>query len=190
MVASSQSKHDRALAAAEAVFARYGYARATMSDFARAAGMSRPALYLLFPGKEEAFAEVIRAMDDRKHAEIAADIAASDTLDRKLLSACVRWGLHGVALAQEHPDAADLFDLRFPAVQGVYARFELLVAGLIADAVAASDIDATPAELARALVHGMRGLRATAADVEDMRRLITVQVLTLLRAITPARQSA
>ena len=52
---ANEDKHERAVAAAAEQFMRYGFQRTTMADIARAAGMSRPALYLLFPGKEQAF---------------------------------------------------------------------------------------------------------------------------------------
>ncbi len=48
-------KRRRALAAALAVFGRYGYRRTTMEDIAAEAGMSRPALYLLFRNKKDIF---------------------------------------------------------------------------------------------------------------------------------------
>lgn len=176
MVRTRLAKEEHAVAAATQVFTRYGYARTTMGDIARAVGISRPALYLLFPDKEAVFTRVIGNMDDRKHKELADVLAGSGSVRDKLLRVSLNWGLHGVELAAAHPDAADLFDLRFPAVRQVYARFEALIAELIVDAVAASDIGADPTEVARVLVHGMRGLKAAAADVNDMRRLITVHV--------------
>jgi AcrR family transcriptional regulator len=51
----ADEKLTRTVEAAGEVFLRYGYARTTMGDIAKAAGMSRPALYLLFPGKEQVF---------------------------------------------------------------------------------------------------------------------------------------
>jgi AcrR family transcriptional regulator len=168
------------------VFTRYGYARTTMADIASKAGMSRPALYLLFPDKDAIFARVIEGMDERKLREIDDALAGLETLEDKLLRACLDRGLHGVELAAAHPDAADLFDLRFPAVRQVYANFEALVVMLIAEPVARSALDVRPAELARTLVYGMRGLRAASPTVEDMRRLVEVQVKTLIRAIQPA----
>ena len=184
MASPNMPKEDRTLAAAADVFTRYGYARTTMGDIARLAGISRPSLYLLFSDKDAVFARVIRRLDDLKHIQIETELRRLDGLEEKLLRACLDWGLHGVELAAAHPDAVDLFDLRFPAVQEVYARFEMLVAGLIAQAVAASSIKATPGELARSLVYGMRGLRATVTNVDDMRRLVTVQVMVLVQAIS------
>jgi len=45
------------LAAAIAVFLRYGYKKTSMDDVARAAGISRQGLYLHFPSKELLFGE-------------------------------------------------------------------------------------------------------------------------------------
>ena len=81
MAQTLPTKEERVLETAEGVFTRYGYARTTMGDLARSAGLSRPALYLLFPDKEAVFAGVIGAMDDRKHAELEAILA--DTWRRR-----------------------------------------------------------------------------------------------------------
>ena len=183
MAVPKSIKAERALDGATDVFTRYGYARTTMADIAARAGMSRPALYLLYPDKEAIFETVIRRMDERKLGDIAEALAPMGNLGDRLRTACLSWGLHGVELADAHPDASDLFDLRFAAVRQVYANFEAVVVGLIADQVARSGINATPAELARALVYGMRGLRSVSSDAAEMERLILVQVEILLRAI-------
>jgi len=52
------AKRDKVLTAARDVFIRYGYKRVTMNDIAEAAGISRPALYLVFESKEEIFKSV------------------------------------------------------------------------------------------------------------------------------------
>lgn len=183
MAVTKKIKLERVVASATDVFTRYGYARTTMADIAAKAGMSRPALYLLFPDKEAIFDSVIRRMDELKLAEIAEALAGMDDPGDRLLKACLDWGLHGIELAATHPDAADLFDLRFPAVRQVYANFEALVTGLLEAQASSSGIAASPTEMARALIYGMRGLRDVPPDGSDMRRLIAVQVLTLLRAI-------
>ncbi|WP_314950420.1 helix-turn-helix domain-containing protein [Bradyrhizobium cosmicum] len=177
------SKEELATAAATEVFSRYGYARTTMGDIAAQAGISRPALYLLFPDKDAVFAAVIWRMDAQKHRDIRAAIARLDGLDAKLLHACKSWGTHGFDLIEAHPDAADLFDLGFPAVRKVYDNFQVLVADLIRDQVQAAGIAEDPEVLARCLVFGMRGLRETARSGKEMRRLITVQVGMLVRSI-------
>lgn len=158
-----------------------------MGDIATAAGVSRPALYVLFPGKDEVFAAVVRRMDDQWYAAVDAALPDHPTLAGRLHFVCGRWGSHGFDLAEVHPDAKDLFDLEFAVVGEVFDRFQAFVAGLIAGAVAASGVDATAAELARGLVFAMRGFLETASDGTDMRRLIAVQVTLLVAALTPAR---
>lgn len=178
-----RSKELIAIESATDVFSRFGYARTTMGDIAAKAGMSRPALYLLFPDKQAAFDRVIAEMDRRTLSEIAAVLPTLKGLEAKLLHACEAWGLHGVELAAVHPDSADLFDLRFPAVQRVYANFQTLIAELIADAASCSRVGVDAAEIARVLVYGLRGLREGASDVEDMRRMIAVHVAIFARAL-------
>ena len=187
MTEPRRSKEKHVLESATEVFTRYGYARATMSDIASKAGMSRPALYLLFPDKETIFDRVVRELDARKLAEIQAVTAKVGNLQEKLTTACVDWGLHAFELAAAHPDAADLFDLRFPAVRQAYANFQTVVAGMIAGDVARSGVGASPAELARTLVFGMRGMRDAASDAQDLRRMIEIQAEIIVRAIGARR---
>ena len=177
------TKEELAAAAATEIFSRYGYARTTMGDIAAQAGISRPALYLLFPDKDAVFAAAIQRMDAQKHREIGAAIARLDGLHARLLHACKSWGSHGFDLIEAHPASADLFDLRFPAVRQVYDNFQSLVTDLIRDQVQSAGIADEPEALARCLVFGMRGLRETARNGKDMRRLIAVQVAMLVRSI-------
>lgn len=180
---TTKTKLDTALDAATDVFTRFGYARTTMGDIAAKAGMSRPALYLIFPDKQAAFDRVIDRMDRRAIEEIAAFLPALDGLEARLMHACLTWGVHGVELATVHPDAADLFDLRFPAVRRAYASFQALLAQLIAPAAMRAGLDATPDEIAHALVYGLRGLRDGADDLEHMRRMITLHVRAYAKAL-------
>jgi AcrR family transcriptional regulator len=55
----AHEKTEHVIAAARKVFLRYGYRRVTMGDLAEAAQMSRPALYLVFPSKEQIFTVLI-----------------------------------------------------------------------------------------------------------------------------------
>ncbi|NTE48077.1 TetR/AcrR family transcriptional regulator [Rhizobium pusense] len=170
------SRNEKVVLAAEDVFVRYGFARTTMGDIARAAGISRPALYLLFPDKETIFARVIEMMDARSLTKIERDVEQIERVQDKLLHACTVWGLHGIELASTHPDAADLFDFRFPAVRDVYARFQLFLVRMLEDSVANWTLPVSRAEFAATLTYGLRGLRYGATDVEHMKHLIEVHV--------------
>ena len=56
--AQRNAKTKSLLDVAAGVFAQYGYKRTTMNDVARAGGISRPALYLMFDNKEHLFREL------------------------------------------------------------------------------------------------------------------------------------
>jgi len=56
--ARAEEKQFAVFDAAADVFARYGFKRTTMNDIAEAAGISRPALYLMFDNKEHLFHEL------------------------------------------------------------------------------------------------------------------------------------
>ena len=177
------SKHQRVVERATEVFCRYGFARTTMGDIAERCEISRPALYLLFPDKEAIFTAVVERMDQDKLASIRAEVAHLKDLRGKLLHACLSWGCHGIDLAASHPDAADLFDLRYPVVQRVYRNFQGLVVELISERFRTARLKMPTEQAARALVFSMRGLRETAADRRDMQNLITSLVDIFVRAI-------
>jgi AcrR family transcriptional regulator len=181
--AHSLSKEERVIAGATDVFLRYGFARTTMGDIAERVGISRPALYLLFANKEEAFAAVVRRLNDDQLAAIRAALPGLPTLHAKVLFACDTWGAHGGDLMTAHPDAKDLFDLSFAPVQEIYLKFQTLLAELLEGPAAGSALNAKPAQLARVVTFAMRGFRETASNGRDMRRLIALQVSMLLAAL-------
>ena len=55
----AQAKRLAVFDAAAEVFAQYGFRRTTMNDIAEAAGISRPALYLMFDNKENLFQDLV-----------------------------------------------------------------------------------------------------------------------------------
>jgi AcrR family transcriptional regulator len=66
---------DRILSAAENVFARFGYRRASMSQIAGEAGLTRQALYHHYPSKEALFRAVVEQLQECAYeAEAAAGL--------------------------------------------------------------------------------------------------------------------
>lgn len=120
-------------------------------------GMSRPALYLQFKDKEAIFSRVIENMDAQALTKIRTAIAKIGPLNEKLLHACTSWGMHGVELAAAFPDAADLFDLRFPAVRQVYRNFQALVVEILQANIKNWPMPVSPEDYALTLTYGMRG---------------------------------
>lgn len=182
---TSDSKLDRAVRAAADQFMRYGFARTTMGDIARASDMSRPALYLLFPSKDEAFEAAVLYLTQRRSAEVLAALDEVDGLAERLFTACDLWLVEVYGLGVTIPDARDMDNLSFPVVRRVYADMQAMLAGIIEDAGIPA-LPAPPLVLARNLVFGIRGFGATATDVEDMRAMTRLQVDLLCAALQPA----
>ena len=173
-------RRDRIIAAGTDVFLRYGHARTTMGDVAEKAGISRPALYLVFPRKEDIFTAVIEHLIEETLEKYREALPRLRSLDRKLHFCCEQWAGHGYDLTQAHPDAKDVFNLAFAPVREMYAALEAFLADLLREAVAGSKLKTTPEELARVLIFGMRGFKDIAADGAHMRRLIALQVDVVL----------
>lgn len=181
------SKRVRVADAALIVFQRYGFARTTMADIAEAVGMSRPALYLLFPNKEEIFAAAVLAANDRNLRAIASELATRQGLEQQLTYACQAWIGGGYDQVKRSPDARDLTDMPLPPVQEAYAAFQQMLADLMADAVASSRWDVAASDLARLLVAAMRGFKGEARDRRDLDQMIALEVAAVVAALTSAQ---
>ncbi len=185
--ATPPSKRQRAIEAGTRVFLRFGFARATMGDIAQAAGMSRPALYLIFCSKEEVFEAVVAHWIEESLARIAAGLATRSTLGEKLRFACEIWCVEGLERALANPDVRDMSGL--PAVRKSYARFEACLTDILREAVERSGLRVAAGDLARVIVSAMQGLKQTAQSSEEMRHLIAVQILAIERALASRPRS-
>src|SRR5215472_11097353 len=87
----TQSKEEHVLTAARSVFMRYGFKRATMSDLAEAAQMSRPALYLLFSSKEEVFRALVTQIFNELLREVREGMSKRAEVADQLIGAFEVW---------------------------------------------------------------------------------------------------
>ena len=114
------ARRDQLAAIAAGLFARDGYHNVTVGDIAAAAGLSGPAIYRHFPGKQAILAEVVRSGFDEMAHVLAADLAGmSDPAERlrrtyrDLAAFVIRRPEFGVMWRREYrhlapEDAADL----------------------------------------------------------------------------------
>lgn len=181
-MAGSDEKLSRAIEAAADVFLRYGYARTTMGDIAGAAGISRPALYLLFPGKEQVFEAATMFLARRRLDDIRAALVPRKGLRERLETACVMLLVRLFEVQQSAPDGRDMDDLKFPVVREIYAMFEQFLADIIAEEVPAPAIP--PDMAARVLLYGSRGLREVAGSAEEYAGLIETHVAMICAGTT------
>src|SRR5260370_7330015 len=103
-------KEEKVLTAACDVFMRYGFKRATMSDLADAAQMSRPALYLIFSSKEEVFRSLVTQIFNELLREVREGLSKHDDVADKLTFAFEVWCVRPFEMIQASPDAKDILE--------------------------------------------------------------------------------
>jgi AcrR family transcriptional regulator len=174
----SDDKKSRILAAARSVFLSYGFKRVNMNDIAEAAGVSRPALYVLFKNKEEIFIAAYLRWVDETIAQVEAAMARTALPKEKIARAFEIWAVGPFELTRASPAAEELVDSNFAFANASrdhgYAMFEATIAPVVAKLSetlpAASRI--APGRIAHVLVSAVRGFKQSAATPDDMRRLI------------------
>jgi AcrR family transcriptional regulator len=71
------NRQEVVLKAARALFGRYGFEKTTVEDIATEAGISKGAIYLEFPNKDEIFVAIVRQFKDLELARMTAHIASA-----------------------------------------------------------------------------------------------------------------
>ena len=191
---TDRSKHAALLEAAVGVFARFGYRKASMDDVARAAGVSRQGLYLSFANKEELFR---RALAHSLRSQLAAAIAAlsrtDDSLEARLIAACVEWS--GRFVGSFGADASDLMCASTSLAGATLHEYEWQFEEALANAIGASPVadtcaaaDLEIADLARALHATSRGLKQSCKTREEFVKGMTAAVRLICRPLNQRNQ--
>ncbi len=193
-------KASRILEAARSCFSQYGFRRTTMDDIARAADVSRPALYQHFRNKEAIFAQLSRRLFHeaiaRAETAFAPDPDRPDRdIEARLLDGFEAWSVQFVAMLHQMPHAHELIDASCRLAGEVVAeseeRIEALVHDVLNQAVRQRQIDLKALGLnARSAAHWLyltvKGLKQPGLDVEDYRQhlktLIQIFVTSVKRS--------
>lgn len=183
---AASTRRQHVIKVAISVFLRYGYARTTLADIAKAAGVARTALYLVFSDKEAIFHAVVETMVAEKLSDIRRGLPAKSSFAAKLRFACESWGAEGFELVQAHPDARDMFDLGFASVCGGYSAFEELLVEIIREPLRESGLSIQARELAHSIAFAIKGFKDIARDGREMRRMIGVEVILITAALRPS----
>ncbi len=167
------SRHEALLEAAIGVFARYGFRKTSMDEVARAAGVSRQGLYLLFADKEELFRKALtQKLSTQLRAARRALANVHEPLEARLIAACDEWAGRYIGITGS--DAADLMCASTSLAGGTLTRYELqfelalaqaIEASPLADFCAAAAVESTAA--ARALHATARGLKYSSKTRQD-----------------------
>jgi len=172
------TKRDKVLTAALDVFLRYGYKRVTMNDIAESAGISRPALYLVFESKEEIFKGVYEHWVAGTMLEIEIKLGNLKKPEDKLRAAFELWTVQSFERMQTSSEAAELLECTFgfaqESVNQGYRSFEKLLVPVIRShpKFQSPRTKVSAEKTARILSTAARGFKIVAKDSAEIRSLI------------------
>lgn len=173
---------------AKKVFLRYGFRRTTMADLAKAAQMSRPALYLAFPSKEDVFVAVAERFIGEMQEEIRRGIAPFPSTAQKLAFAFEVWYVRPFEAIQASPDASDLFESSCELASDVLIKaktdFETTVAGVLKPlAPEKSGVKLSAARIAEILCSAAHGFKKTATSAAELRQMLNDHLTLVLAGL-------
>jgi AcrR family transcriptional regulator len=191
----SDDRRRRVRQAAMDVFLRYGYRKVTMDDIARGVGISRPALYLVFPNKEAVFRDLVEAGLDELIDKIETGLPSRATLAEQLSHVFEVSSVGSFELVARAPAAQELMNASFDFVRDVFDRYEQRMAAilvrLICAAVTRPEALKPPAEArARVMIAAAHGFKSAAKDVRDMQALVGDLVQMTVAGLTVAERRA
>lgn len=167
---------DKILDATERLLARYGYAKMTVEDIAREAGIGKGTIYLHFPSKEEVVLSRIDRMVARLVAELRAIAASRKSPSARLRTMLVTRVLFRFDYAKGYAESMDemLADIR----SGLLARREMhfaaeaeVFADVLRDGFVCKDAD----EVAQALILATNSLLPYSLTARQLGRRAAVE---------------
>jgi len=172
------TKEAAILRAAFECFARYGLRRTSMADIAKLAGMSRPALYLHYAGKDDIFNALVRIHFERSEKAVERVLVRSGPAAEVLLDAFHAIDGDAMEAMLNSPHADEILSANTPftqpAVEAAHARIRSHLAGWIRKGVAdgrltLSGLNATADEIASVVMATKFGIKACAENFADYR---------------------
>jgi len=187
-------KTGRTLAASLSCFKKYGFKRTSMEDIAKAANMSRPALYLLFKNKTDIF----RCLTHEFHAktlQAAEDALSGNAPVRERIAASVAARMTPLyALAHDSAHGPELFDVNQSTSGDINAKAdndflskltESLQSSLDAKEITGGPDNMAARELAQLILASAVGLKTFAFSAQDYETLLVKSVGTLFQGMMP-----
>lgn len=188
-----EEKRRKVRQAAMEVFLRYGYRKVTMDDIARGVGVSRPALYLVFPNKEAVFRDIVQVGLDDLIEKIERGLPDQPSLAAQLAHVFQVSSISSFELVARAPAANELMNASFDFVRDLFDRYEQRLAEilirLIRAAVPKPDALRPPAQArARVMIAAAHGFKSAAKDLQDMQALISDLIQMTVAGLPVPRQ--
>lgn len=198
-VSVDDPKRTRILDAAMRLVLAYGYSRTTMDDLAKAADMSRPAIYLHFRNKTDVYRAVARREFDRCQAHVTELVRSDRPFGERMLAAIEHMTIDVMCSFVESPHGQEIIELKSELAGDIVRESQRLTSALFSEAIAREAdrlcIDLRTrglcAEvLAELLVDGMEGMHMRETREDALRRSARQMVRVIEIAIgawKPAR---
>lgn len=182
------------LKAAFEAFSSYGFRRTSMEDIARAAGMSRAALYLHYRNKEDIFRSLTQFYYDDAVAQVQGVLARELPCDAALAQAFTAQAgqIFDALLASPHGD--ELLDTKYAhgadIAQAGEARLVAVYGAWLQEQAKAGHVTLTTANgdataLAATMMAALHGLKAPRPTPEAYREATALLARIFARALTP-----
>ena len=170
--AKTDAKLLAVLTAAADVFARYGFKRTTLADIADAAGISRPALYLLFKNKEDLFKQLAGFRQNGAIDAAIAELALRGSFTDRLSRAVVTYERLFYEPVSQSPHGEELMDANLSIAGDDMRTRSRRIVGALAKATVAAD-EAGEIQLKRAGVGAKDFVELMMASVNGQKREAT-----------------
>jgi AcrR family transcriptional regulator len=162
---------DPILDAAFGVLAQYGYRRTAMEDIARAAGLSRTALYQHWRNKDDLFRALAIRYFDTGLRDMAMALAQPDqTVDQALMAAFAAKDGKFMQAVLSTPHGPELLEAGYAVTADIAAAGEARFAGVLAEWLARLPVPegaGSPSEVAASIMAALKGLKSTASTLAD-----------------------
>jgi AcrR family transcriptional regulator len=180
------------LEAAFKAFVSYGFKRTTMADIADTAGLSRPALYLLFKNKNDIFRAGFEMFVEELLAAMETVLAGDADLPDRVADAVIAGMVTPFRDIIDTPHGAELFDAKQALAEDLgddwFARMQGLIAGAMDRAVGGGDMKlpagADTTTVARLLVNGLEGIKhrthLAKGSEQEMRLLVDLMLKPMM----------
>lgn len=192
--AEGDQKRVRVMEGALKVFLAYGFNRTTMDDIARAAELSRPAVYLIFRNKTDIYRAIARCVVtqivERARYSLTMEATLLERLDHMVETALFNM----VKDIEESPHGAELLDIRNKLAGDIFDewRGHMLIALKAAFAEEATrngvDLGArgiSPLILAETLLDALEGMKPRLSDPHSHLAAAKGAVRVLVAALRP-----
>lgn len=192
LLTDTDEKRGRILNAALSVFALYGYRRTSMEDIAKAAGISRAAIYQHFRNKEDLLVHGVTTYFNLAATALEDALTPGRPLNEALRQACAA-GLGGLAeVLLDSPHGEELLSVKAGGAeeetrQGNARIAAIWVTWLTAEAEAGRvHLSGEPPErVAETIIAGQHGQKMQASSYQDYVARLNVFADLMARALEP-----